>query len=493
MTIIQEQTEFSLDYQPEPMKHIDPATPAEKRKIQGHAKTVKVPWSSIVIPNDNIRDADTTDLDALIASIRSIGLMQPPGVEPLGDPKDGKWILSFGFCRYLALAALGFSGDDETPVTFRKSGEHEYSRTLAMIAENQIRTDLNPIEEAEAISRLLRWHGMKAKDVAKAMQVSPNYITDRRRLLELPPKVRKQVATGIVAVDIGARIGRAIQAGAPEHILTKLVDNAADIGNNEMNAIEVRIKGAKEAETLRKRLEARGVRVVDSERSVPKDHTQVVRKVEALILNATAVRQLDLGKLETVRDADTDRPIVVIDTRFDGMAVAWTVRRSEKPPRETPANRPQRDWDAERTVQNKAMFDRFEWLRNATIGPATSTLLGAQVILQRLSKTAIAHVGNHVGLTPLRDEDGEVLERETIEDWTATASAKQLNAITTAAALASCRGYDNGVGHEPPAHFVTLIELGMPGPITEDEFTDAVTEARAMIDEIEGPDIDEEE
>src|SRR5690606_20775869 len=90
---------------------------------------------------------DETALQELAASIREHGLMQPIVVRPAGA---GRWEIIAGERRF---RAAGLAGLVEVPVIVREVPD-EQALQLALI-ENIQREDLNPLEEAQAIRRLI--------------------------------------------------------------------------------------------------------------------------------------------------------------------------------------------------------------------------------------------------------------------------------------------------------------------------------------------------
>ena len=67
---------------------------------------------------------------------------------------------------------------------------------LLAIIENMQREDLNAIEEAEAIDKMLTTYGLTQEQVSKSMGKSRPYITNALRLLKLPEPIRNMVVAG---------------------------------------------------------------------------------------------------------------------------------------------------------------------------------------------------------------------------------------------------------------------------------------------------------
>jgi ParB/RepB/Spo0J family partition protein len=120
----------------------------------------------------------------LTASVKRHGIITPLTLAP--DGEDGFTIIA-GERRYRAAKAAKLR---EVPAQVREAdGE---ALTLA-VAENVIRADLSPIEEARAYRRLVDEHGGSAK-VAKLVGKSERLIAERLDLLSLPEATQELLA-----------------------------------------------------------------------------------------------------------------------------------------------------------------------------------------------------------------------------------------------------------------------------------------------------------
>ena len=133
-------------------------------------------------------DFDKESLQDLAGSIRAQGVVQPIVVREM---TDGKYEIVAGERRWRAaqLASL-----DEVPVVIRKANDVE-AMCLALI-ENIQRQDLNPLEEARGISRLLGEFEMTHDTIAEDLGKSRPAITNLLRLLELTPAVKQMLEMG---------------------------------------------------------------------------------------------------------------------------------------------------------------------------------------------------------------------------------------------------------------------------------------------------------
>jgi len=135
------------------------------------------------------REMDSQALEDLAKSIRSQGIIQPLIVRPVGS----KYEIVAGERRWHAAQLAGLN---EVPVIIRHIPD-EAAIAIALI-ENIQRQNLNSIEEAGALDRLLKEFGMTHQQVADAVGKSRTSVTNLLRLLALPEKVRNMLERGLL-------------------------------------------------------------------------------------------------------------------------------------------------------------------------------------------------------------------------------------------------------------------------------------------------------
>lgn len=174
-----------------------PATPAAA--VNGSAAidgtlTTELPIDRIHDHTANIRDA-VGDITDLAASIRAHGLLQPVTVRPHPD-KPRHYQLLAGHRRRAAALEAGLT---TLPAVIRHDVDDATAVEL-MIVENVQRTDLGPIEKAEAFGRLRDQHGYSASKIGKQVGLSQATVSHFLSLLELAPAAREQVRAGALPV-----------------------------------------------------------------------------------------------------------------------------------------------------------------------------------------------------------------------------------------------------------------------------------------------------
>lgn len=148
------------------------------------------------------RDMDEQALEALAQSIRVQGVVQPLVVR---DTADGYEIIA-GERRWRAARIAGL---EAVPAVVRSIAD-DTAMAVALI-ENIQREDLNPLEEAKALQRLIDECGMTHAACAEAVGRSRATVTNLLRLAELAPEVQALLRTG--RIDMGH--ARAL-LGAPQ-------------------------------------------------------------------------------------------------------------------------------------------------------------------------------------------------------------------------------------------------------------------------------------
>lgn len=133
---------------------------------------------------------DEQALNELAASIRAQGLMQPLLVRPIGRDQ---YELIAGERRWRAAQLAGLA---DVPVLVREVPDNA---ALAMaLIENIQREDLNPIEEAAGLQRLIDEFRMTHEQAAEAVGRSRSATTNLLRLLKLAKPVQDMVMQGIL-------------------------------------------------------------------------------------------------------------------------------------------------------------------------------------------------------------------------------------------------------------------------------------------------------
>ncbi|HEY0310462.1 MAG TPA: ParB/RepB/Spo0J family partition protein [Luteimonas sp.] len=160
---------------------------------------------------------DDAKLNELAESIRAQGVIQPIVVRDLGGRS---YEIIAGERRWRASRLAGL---DEIPVVVREVDD----RTVVAMAliENIQREDLNPLEEAQALQRLIDEFDLTHAQAAEAVGRSRAAVSNLLRLLELPAEIRTLVEAR--ALEMGH--ARALLTLAPQAAIA-LARQAAEHG-----------------------------------------------------------------------------------------------------------------------------------------------------------------------------------------------------------------------------------------------------------------------
>jgi len=127
-------------------------------------------------------------LEELANSIEAQGVIQPIVVRPLVGSDRGKYEIIAGERRWRAAKLAGL---DEIPVIIKDIPDN--AAVAVALIENIQREDLNPLEEAQALKRLIDEFEITHQKAAEAVGKSRAAVSNLLRLLELDPEVRELV------------------------------------------------------------------------------------------------------------------------------------------------------------------------------------------------------------------------------------------------------------------------------------------------------------
>jgi ParB family transcriptional regulator, chromosome partitioning protein len=142
------------------------------------------------------RDMHKETLEELAESIRAQGILSPISVRPVSGGSSQRYEIIAGERRWRAAQIAGLN---EIPVIVRDVDD-EQAAAIALI-ENLQREDLNPIEEAEGLRRLIEEFDLTHQEAGRAVGKSRAAVSNLIRLLDLAPEVLKLLASG--ALDMG--------------------------------------------------------------------------------------------------------------------------------------------------------------------------------------------------------------------------------------------------------------------------------------------------
>lgn len=159
----------------------------------------------------------------LASTLDKDGLLQPIVVRE----KEGNYEIIAGERRLRAAKQLAWT---KIPAIVNNMDDSQ-AASLALI-ENLQREDLNPIDEAQAYSNLMKLNNLTQTTLAQNIGKSQSYVANKLRLLKLTPKVQSYLASG----EISPRHGRCL-VGLSEkdqgRVLDEILANNLNVSDTE--------------------------------------------------------------------------------------------------------------------------------------------------------------------------------------------------------------------------------------------------------------------
>lgn len=167
---------------------------------------------------------DEGALAELASSIKTQGIMQPVLVRPVDG---GRYEIIAGERRFRAAQLAGL---DEIPVLVREVDDQQ-AAAMALI-ENMQREDLNPLEEAQGIARLISEFGFTHEQAATAVGRSRSAVSNLLRLVNLAGPVQTMLMAG--DIDMGhARALLAVDAANQIALANQVVSRRLSVRETE--------------------------------------------------------------------------------------------------------------------------------------------------------------------------------------------------------------------------------------------------------------------
>ena len=183
---------------------------------------------------------DNASLEELAASIRVQGLMQPILVRPIGDALgEDRFEIIAGERRWRAAQMAGLT---EVPTLIREIPD-ESALAMALI-ENIQRENLNPLEEAQGLQRLVDEFSMTHQEAADAVGRSRPAASNLLRLLQLVPPVQDLLMRG--EIDMGhARAILPLSSALQIQVAQRVAQKGMSVRDTE-RAVQLALKPPKE-------------------------------------------------------------------------------------------------------------------------------------------------------------------------------------------------------------------------------------------------------
>ena len=183
---------------------------------------------------------DPVALEELIASIKEIGILQPPVVR---QTTPGKYELIMGERRFRAAKAAGLTS---IPVIIRQTPDNELLREA--LIENIHRSQLNALEEAAAYSQLLTDFNCTHDELAQKLGRSRPFISNTIRLMNLPTSVQQKLVSGALSAGHARALLGLSDMSAIERLATRIISEGLSVRSTE----EIISSGAPKGQSAKK-------------------------------------------------------------------------------------------------------------------------------------------------------------------------------------------------------------------------------------------------
>lgn len=144
-------------------------------------------------------DLSPESVEDLVQSIRQVGIIEPLVVKPKGD----RYEIIAGHRRALA---AGIANVAQVPCYVVNATKEQGE--LLKIHENLYRADVRPSDEADHYKYLIEHHKMSPVRLAKLINKSESYVTDRLAIFNYPPELRHALDTGEIKFSVAREFAR---------------------------------------------------------------------------------------------------------------------------------------------------------------------------------------------------------------------------------------------------------------------------------------------
>ena len=167
---------------------------------------------------------DPESISELAASIQEHGIIQPLIV----CKADQGYELVAGERRWRAAREAAL---DKVPCLVREFSSEE--NALIAIIENMQREDLDPIEEAEGLEKMMKEYGFTQEEVSRSVGKSRPYITNSLRLLKLPQDIREKISEGAISAGHARALLSVKTRALQEQICQKIIKDGMSVRETE--------------------------------------------------------------------------------------------------------------------------------------------------------------------------------------------------------------------------------------------------------------------
>lgn len=252
-----------------------------------------------IVPNPTQprKEFDEEALAELADSIRQLGVIQPVTVKPADG---GKYIIISGERRWRAARRAGL---DTLPAYVREVDDQNL-HAMALV-ENIQRQDLNAIEIALGLQRLIDECGLTQDALSEKVGKKRSTISNYMRLLKLPDEVQLALKEGVISMGHAKAI-----AGAPETMQVRMLKRCVKKSLSVRQAEEL-------ARTMAAKQDAEPAAAAEEE-TYPESYVRLVEQLERMFSQNISIKRAKNGTGGRITiDFSSDSEIEDFLTRFE--------------------------------------------------------------------------------------------------------------------------------------------------------------------------------
>ena len=251
-----------------------------------------------IIPNplQPRRDFDEEALQELATSIAELGVIQPI---TLKRRNDGKYIIISGERRWRASQMAGL----ELLPAYIRDVEDEDLHAMALV-ENIQRENLNAIEIALGMQRLVEECGLTQEAMAQKVGKKRSTVSNYMRLLSLPSEVQLALKEGIISMGHAKAIA-ALDHDLQIKALKKCVKKALSVRQAEMLA--------------RKLAETPMVATTEDEEEYPESYSRLVVELERVLSDNISIKRTKSGSTRIVVECANDNEVELLVAKLSNI------------------------------------------------------------------------------------------------------------------------------------------------------------------------------
>ena len=228
---------------------------------------------------------DEEALAELSASISQLGVIQPI---TLRKQKDGRYTIISGERRWRASQMAGL----ETLPAYIRDVDDENLHAMALV-ENIQRQDLNAIEVALGMRRLIEECGLTQEAMAEKVGKKRSTVANYMRLLSLPEEVQLALKEGLISMGHAKAI-----AGIDKE--------------NQLKALKKCVKrglSVRQAEALAQKFSEKPAEVATEEEEYPESYNRLVEALERLFSESFSIKRTKSGGSRITIECESDQEV----------------------------------------------------------------------------------------------------------------------------------------------------------------------------------------